>query len=427
MKMPKDKQHYNKFSILNNEEIQEQADEEIQESESPKNLHLVIRKKAKKAKKKHLKPKSVVKIVEKILATSDGIFNMRSSLADKPDMLRCDACFSSHFPVNRFCRQHISRKLARQEIKPETKFDPFVPDIDLLHYCITFLEMKYKTCGCNCSCYEEEKTESHKESVRLRGGAGVSGLSTSNLIASAVHSAKKHGINLCAGELNKADGNCAFDAVISNINQRICFPSKLSLPSSVYRQIWITELEALSSRYPTLGAGYSNEERIENWNRLKKSGEYEIEFFGDLVMNAIAKGCNKDILIFNTSVNAADPIYVIQANEFGGFVDSDIPVVLAYNQVHYESMHPATEFDVEKTKKLMKDYIEGTYSFKQKDIPFLISPGLSSSQSTTKSDKSFQSAKQYNIGSDLSKSTESEEDKNTLTLEEFSKIMQHRV
>ena len=33
-------------------------------------------------------------------------------------------------------------------------------------------------------------------------------------------------------------------------------------------------------------------------------------------------------------------LYVIRPEEFGGVKDSDIPVVLAYNQVHYESLHP---------------------------------------------------------------------------------------
>ena len=57
-------------------------------------------------------------------------------------------------------------------------------------------------------------------------------------------------------------------------------------------------------------------------------------------MHGIARGCKKDLLIFNTSPEASDPIYVISASQFGGQIDSDVPVVLAYNQFHYESLHP---------------------------------------------------------------------------------------
>ena len=173
--------------------------------------------------------------------------------------------------------------------------------------------------------------------------------------------------------MNKADGNCAFDAVINNINNRQCYSEKLDISSEIYRQIWVTELEMESSHYPSLGAGYSEEEKRENWNVLKQSGVYEIDFFGDLVMNAIARGCPKNILIFNTSLDAADPIYVIKADEFGGFADSDIPVVVGYNQVHYESLHSITQSDIELTKHLVTSYIEGTYEYKKNDIPFLIS------------------------------------------------------
>ena len=81
----------------------------------------------------------------------------------------------------------------------------------------------------------------------------------------------------------------------------------------------------------------------------------------------------KNILIFNTSLEAADPIYVIKAEEFGGFNDSDIPVVVGYNQVHYESLHPASQADIEISKFLVDSYIEGSYQYQKKDIPFLIS------------------------------------------------------
>ena len=213
-------------------------------------------------------------------------------------------------------------------------------------YCIDFLEFKDAFINSSVSIQENK---SHIQSIRLSGGAGSNGSSASTLIGRAIESAKKHGISLEQGIRNKADGNCAFDAVINNVNHRDCFKEKLPLNSEVYRQIWVTELESESYKYPRLGAGYSQKEKKENWNLLKQSGVYEVDFFGDLVMHAIAKGCNKDIPIFNTNVVAADPIYVIRATEFDGFTDSDFPVVVGYDQTHYESLHPSTELDIAKT------------------------------------------------------------------------------
>ena len=100
---------------------------------------------------------------------------------------------------------------------------------------------------------------------------------------------------------------------------------------------------------------------------------YEIPVFGDYVLYAIAKGCKKNILVFNTSVHASDPIYVIRGTEYGGSIDSDIPVVIAYNQAHYESLHPKSLEDIEKTKHLVNVYSEGNYEYSKKDIPYLIS------------------------------------------------------
>ena len=116
---------------------------------------------------------------------------------------------------------------------------------------------------------------------RLRGGTGNAEGDErihSMLITRAIESARKHGINLVHGTQNKGDGNCAFDSVISNINDRICFSGKLDLSSQVYRQIWVTELEMENSKYPRLGAGYTIEEKREHWNHLKQSGVYEVDF-----------------------------------------------------------------------------------------------------------------------------------------------------
>ena len=342
---------FNRYSILENEELIEELTDHGS-CETIKITYKALHKK--KSKGNRNQGKNTVGSADS--NSSEGIY---------PEVLRCKKCFHSHFPSRKVCKLNIPKeekvmKIAKGVLDEGT--------IKLLQSYIGYLENKLT-----------DKT------LRLRGGAGNGGSQSQSplIIARAIESAKKHGIHLVEGIFNAADGNCAFDAVVNNINYRECFSEKLSLTSEVYRQIWVTELENESSKYPTLGAGYTKEEKEENWNRLKQSGVYEIDFFGDMVMHAIARGCNTNILIFNTNVEAADPIYIVEANQFGGFTDTDIPVVVAYNQVHYESLHPLTQEDIEKTKMLVNSYITGDYQYVKKDIPFLISASSGEDSNTT--------------------------------------------
>ena len=86
-------------------------------------------------------------------------------------------------------------------------------------------------------------------------------------------------------------------------------------------------------------------------------------------MVAIARGCQKDILIFNTSVEAHGPIYVISAGEYTGGLRNEItPVTIAYNGHHYESIEPITETDRLRSISLVESYKNGDYTMEQKDI-----------------------------------------------------------
>ena len=78
------------------------------------------------------------------------------------------------------------------------------------------------------------KTTTNEVRQRLKGGAGNENQS---IFIKGITNGKKHGINLVPGVVNKADGNCAFDAVLNNINYRSCFEEKFPLSSTVYRQI----------------------------------------------------------------------------------------------------------------------------------------------------------------------------------------------
>ena len=118
-----------------------------------------------------------------------------------------------------------------------------------------------------------------RKHIRLRGGFNVLGNVQSLMVTKAIESARRHGAKLIQGKLNQADGNCAFESVINNVNLRDCFQTKLPFSPLTYRVQWMTNLQNQESRYPLLGAGYTVEEKRENWDRLKQSGVYEIDHF----------------------------------------------------------------------------------------------------------------------------------------------------
>ena len=74
-----------------------------------------------------------------------------------------------------------------------------------------------------------------------------------------------------------------------------------------------------------------------------------------------------------------DPIAVINPEHYGGRKDSEIPIVLAYDLVHYESLHTVDCHDIEETKKLALSYISEPstylqdYGFTRQDMKYLIS------------------------------------------------------
>ena len=141
--------------------------------------------------------------------------NIETSFDSKgsPEAFRCHICNKS---------QAILKEINDKKKKSDAENEIGLQDLDMFLYCIAFLELKYATS--NYSSKSNEETNSCKaEIVRLRGGAGNGGSSKSTLIRRAMESAKKHGIILEQGKLNKADGNCAFDAVLYNINHRECF------------------------------------------------------------------------------------------------------------------------------------------------------------------------------------------------------------
>ena len=193
------------------------------------------------------------------------------------------------------------------------------------------------------------------------------------MLSRAVASSKRHGINLTPGKMNPGLGNCAFEAVLYNINERACFEEKYESSADYYRRIWMTDMETKLLDHPDWNCGYSEKEIKIGFSEVKVSGVYERGLFGDLILPGIAVGVRKMILIFNTHPDSPhDPISVIHPQSFGGRIDTTVPIVLAYNLVHFESMHPVSDEDVSATINLAQSYLDGTYEFSHADIPSLI-------------------------------------------------------
>ena len=74
---------------------------------------------------------------------------------------------------------------------------------------------------------------------------------------------------------------------------------------------------------------------------------------------------------------------VVDPTQYGGRIDNEIPVVVAYNLVHYESLRPVDGHDIAETVSLTKSYIANPsrylheYGFTRNDIMFLISQNVS--------------------------------------------------
>ena len=121
------------------------------------------------------------------------------------------------------------------------------------------------------------------------------------------------------------------------------FRERLRQSPNWYRRMWMDEMmtRIINGMCPW-NPGYTENQLRYAFEHLKESGIYEMEFFGDMMIAGIACGIKKRILIFNTSENLLhDPIYVVDPNYFDVMIEIDdsTPVVVAYNNYHYESLH----------------------------------------------------------------------------------------
>ena len=261
---------------------------------------------------------------KRYMRTSLGSNGAIESVIQVDSTLPCQKCFVSHFPRpnRRLCKYSVARRA-----KIVTKEWPY----------------------------------------RLKGGAGTQ--NSDEIIERGILNAKAHDINVHVGVRNLANGNCAFESVLDSINTRDCFEDSFTGTPDEWRLSWMTEVENVA--FEEWNGGLTREEWHEAWELLKTPRTYEHQL-GDLILPGIAHCSKKDILIFNTSVSAWSPIYVVESSKLcGQRASTEIPICLAYNQVHYEVLVPDTEEDILKTITLKNNFIQGNYQKLMNDIPFL--------------------------------------------------------
>ena len=191
------------------------------------------------------------------------------------------------------------------------------------------------------------------------------------MVTGAINSARHHGINLKHGKPNPGEGDCAIESIIYNINERPCYIQKFPLSINYYRRIFVTDMA--NRTVDTDWNIYSRQKWLDDWREMLEPGIYERGIYGDLMLAGIACGVRKYLLIFNTNIDSpTNPIYAVDPRAFNVEPDSEIPVVLAYNSAHYESLHPCSDEDAQLTMNLVNDYFLGRCRYQRKDMQFLL-------------------------------------------------------
>ena len=116
------------------------------------------------------------------------------------------------------------------------------------------------------------------------------------VLADSIRNAAKFHINLTPVSPVEWYGNCAFAALIGNVNSWECFKRKISLSSAQARKQWLTENQENVKRF----AGDTIFNFDITWEDLKHSTEYNSEA-ADFFLLAAATSLKRNIVIFNTN------------------------------------------------------------------------------------------------------------------------------
>ena len=217
---------------------------------------------------------------------------------------------------------------------------------------------------------EDDMTMELKRMERLH-------ISIEGIIATAIQVAAHpaHRMIIKHGKQNKADGNCAPEAANDNHNQRdelsafrdVIFSTPQDLREAVVKDMTNNE-RAFQF------AGYRERERWkQDMQKLKQSGEWTSDI-SDLMIPGISYTLSKNILIINTKPQelSKEPITLICPETFGGNSNTEIPLLLAYNGVHFEGMVPESTEDIRRSEELVRDIKKNEYFTRASDIPCLL-------------------------------------------------------
>ena len=94
------------------------------------------------------------------------------------------------------------------------------------------------------------------------------------MISRGIESGRNHGIQLKHGSANPGTGDCAFQSVIQNINERKIFKEKYPLSTSYYRRMWATDMA--NRTVDTEWNIYSREEWFKGWQDMMRGEFMEI-------------------------------------------------------------------------------------------------------------------------------------------------------
>ena len=87
----------------------------------------------------------------------------------------------------------------------------------------------------------------------------ISSIAEPCMVTYAIRSADKHGIKLSQGRPNAASGNCLFESILYNINDRheYSYYEKINISVQEARVLWITQLQSIiDENYPFLIPDY---------------------------------------------------------------------------------------------------------------------------------------------------------------------------
>jgi len=187
-----------------------------------------------------------------------------------------------------------------------------------------------------------------------------------SMVTSAIKTAARMGMGLTEGEPVEALGNCLIESVKGNIEDRDIFEEKIEESINDLREKVVKEGERVIGASPYRIEDYSDEDWAYGWDQLRISGVWDVEYFGDLMIIALAHVIGKNILLINTD-QGSPPVTVVLGDRFGKPLNSEHPVILAYSGNHYESLIPVLDKDEMRSRKIIQRYIKGEDLFSEEE------------------------------------------------------------